>query len=151
VRYDLIDGVRVKEMRNVVTRNGVMVELYRSDWGIGAEALRHVIHVAIRGMAVSAWHCHEKQLDHVTVTAGAIRLVLYDAREDSPTHGKLNEFHMSPMRPMLVVIPPGVWHGIRNLVPEPSVYVSFFDRAYNYADPDEWRLPVDTDRIPCRI
>jgi dTDP-4-dehydrorhamnose 3,5-epimerase len=52
---------------------------------------------------------------------------------------------------MLVVIPPGVWHGVRNLENGDSTYVSLFDCAYDYADPDEWRLPPDTPAIPYRI
>jgi dTDP-4-dehydrorhamnose 3,5-epimerase len=151
LRYDLIADVRIKEVRNVITRNGVTTEMYRADWGVGHGAIEHLIHVSMRGRAVSAWHCHRIQMDHVFVTHGAFKLALFDGRESSPTCGKVNEFRLSPMRPMLVVIPPGIWHGFQNLMPDTSVFINFFDHAYRYDDPDEWRLPPDTTAIPYRF
>jgi dTDP-4-dehydrorhamnose 3,5-epimerase len=74
--------------------------------------------------------------------------VLYDARRDSSTGGLTNEFRFGERRPGLVVIPPGVWHGLRNLQSAPSVVVNLVDRAYAYDAPDHWRLPPDTPEIP---
>jgi dTDP-4-dehydrorhamnose 3,5-epimerase len=151
LRRDLIADVRVKEMRNLVTRNGVTTEIYRTDWGIGPVAVAQIIRVSLRGKAVSAWHCHRQQTDHIFVTDGAIKLVLFDDREGSPTRGMVNEFHLGIVRPMLVVVPPRVWHGIENLMPDSSAFVNFFDRTYRYDDPDEWRLPPDSSAIPYRF
>jgi dTDP-4-dehydrorhamnose 3,5-epimerase len=151
IRRDLIADVGVKEIRSMVTGNGVTTEIYRADWGVGKSSIGHAIHVTLRGNAISAWHCHEFQNDHIAVVHGAMRLVLFDDRESSITRGKLNVFNLSPLRPMLIAIPPGVWHGLRNLMFEPSTFVNLFDRAYRYDDPDEWRLPADTDQIPYRF
>jgi dTDP-4-dehydrorhamnose 3,5-epimerase len=146
-----MDGVRIKEVPNLITRNGVTTELYRPEWPVGPDAVRHIIHVILRGHAVSAWHVHEKQTDTIFVTEGNIKLILFDDREGSPTRGKGNIFHLSRMRPMLITIPPGIWHGLKNLDSGESGFINYFDRPYDYADPDEWRLPPDTDRIPFRF
>ncbi len=53
--------------------------------------------------------------------------------------------------PGLVVVPPGVWHGVQNLLNRPSAVVNMPDRAYRYEAPDHWRLPPDTDQIPYRF
>ena len=79
------------------------------------------------------------------------RVVLYDARGDSPTRGQMNEFRIGTVRPGLIVIPPGVWHGVQNLHDGPSTLVNLVDRAYRYDDPDHWRLPPDTAEIPYRF
>ena len=150
-RGDLIADVQVKEARNVVTRNGVTTELYRADWGVGPGAIEHAIRVSLRGRAVSAWHCHLVQTDHIFAVHGAIRLVLFDDREGSATRGRVNEFHLSLLRPTLVVFPPGVWHGIQNVMDDESAFVNFVDHAYRHDDPDEWRLPPDTAAIPYRF
>lgn len=151
LRRDLIAGVRVREVKNLVTRNGVTTEIFRTDWGVGQGVVDQIVQVSLRGGSLSAWHCHRQQTDHVFVTRGAIKLVLFDGREGSPTRGKVNEFNLDPVRPMLVVIPPDVWHGMRNLVADTSTFVIFYDRAYRYDDPDEWRLPPDTPAIPYRF
>ena len=80
-----------------------------------------------------------------------LRAVLYDDREGSPTRGGLDVLHLGLERPTLLVIPPGVWHGIQNLDGTPSTFVNYFDEQYAYDNPDDWRLPPDTDEIPYRF
>jgi dTDP-4-dehydrorhamnose 3,5-epimerase len=151
VRRDLIAGVQAREVRNVVTSNGITTELFRRDWGIVDYEIPQIIHVALRGGAVSAWHMHQQKTDHLFVVGGHLRIVLYDERTDSPTHGQVDVFHLSPARPQLLVVPPSVWHGVQNLSNDTSTFVNFFDREYDYEDPDDWRLPPDTTEIPYRF
>lgn len=148
VARELIDGVEVREVRHVVTANGVTTELFRPEWGLLPDGIRHAIHVSLLPGAISAWHLHQLKTDHVFCVGGHLRVVLHDPREDSPTFGRVDVLHANPARPGVVVIPPRVWHGIQVLGPEPGLFVNYFDRAYDYADPDDWRLPVDTDEIP---
>ena len=75
-------------------------------------------------------------------------MVLFDAREDSSTRGLVNEFRFGERRPGLVVIPPRVWHGVQNLSPGPSTILNLVDQAYEYEDPDHWRVPADSPEIP---
>jgi dTDP-4-dehydrorhamnose 3,5-epimerase len=138
-------------VRNVVTANGVTTELYRSDWGVVHGEVGQAIRIALRGQAVSAWHQHRERWDLLFVVDGHLRLVLYDPREDSLTHGQVDVLHLSPQRPMLVAVPPYVWHGVQNLSTGVSSLINFFDQAYDYEDPDEWRLPSDTHEIPYRF
>jgi dTDP-4-dehydrorhamnose 3,5-epimerase len=151
VRRDLIDGVQVREVRNVVTSNGITTELFRRDWGIVDYEIPQIIHVALRGGAVSAWHMHRHKTDHLFVVGGHLKVVLYDDRADSRTHGQVDVFMLSPMRPQLLVVPAAIWHGVENLSNEVSTFVNFFDREYDYEDPDDWRLPPDTTEIPYRF
>ena len=144
----LIEGVRTREVRNIVTANGVTTELYRPDWGIVEGEVRQAIHVALRGGTVSAWHQHRHRWDFIFAIGGHLRIVLYDPRENSGTHGQVDVFHVSPMRPQLLAVPPWIWHGIQNLSTGPSSFVNLFDQPYDYEDPDEWRLPPDSDEIP---
>lgn len=146
-----IAGVRIREVRNVVTANGITTELYRPDWGVVEGAIQQVIHVALRGRAVSAWHQHRHRWDFLFVVGGHLRVVLFDPREDSTTRGQVDVFHLSPARPSLLAVPAWVWHGVQNLSTGVSSFVNMFDRPYDYADPDEWRLPPDTGEIPFRF
>ena len=146
-----IDGVRTHDVRNIVTANGITTELYRPDWGIVDGSVQQTIHVALRGRAVSAWHQHRLRWDYVFVVGGHIRIVLFDPREDSATKGKVDVFHLSPARPTLLSIPPWVWHGVQNLSLDVSSFVNMFDRPYDYDNPDEWRLPLDSTVIPYRF
>ena len=144
----LIDGVKTRDVRNIVTANGVTTEVYRPDWGIVEGHVQQAIHVALRGGAVSAWHQHRERWDFLMVVGGHMRVVLHDPREGSPTMGQVDVFHLSPARPTLLAVPPWIWHGVQNLSGDPSSFVNLFDRPYDYDDPDEWRLPPENDLIP---
>jgi dTDP-4-dehydrorhamnose 3,5-epimerase len=149
IAIDLIEGVQTREVRNVVTANGVTTEVHRDDWGIVGGGVQQVIHVSLRAGAISAWHMHREQTDHIVPTAGMIRVVVYDPREASPSHGRVEVFNLSPMRPSLLLIPPGLWHGVQNMIAsEFSSFINLFDRPYEHDDPDEWRLPIENDQIP---
>ena len=144
-----IAGVVIREGSNIVTRNGHTTEIFSSPWELPVESVRHVILVSLKPSAVSAWHMHLAQTDQIVAIDGMLKLVLYDPREDSPTRDRVDVFHLSPMRPTLVVIPPGIWHGIQNMDGGRfSSFLNLFDRPYDHSDPDEWRLPRTNDRIP---
>lgn len=145
-------GVRIHEVRNVPKRDGLLTEVFRREWlPDGERGVDQVFQVRLERGGVSAWHTHRETTDRLFVTDGLVRIVLYDARAGSPTHGTVNELRFGLARPALVVIPPGVWHGVQNLASQPSVLLNLVDRAYAYEDPDHWRLPPDTDRIPFRF
>jgi dTDP-4-dehydrorhamnose 3,5-epimerase len=147
---DLIDGVVVHEVRNVVTRNGITTELLRADWGVTSREIVHAIHVSFRAGALAAWHMHRKKTDYIFVTSGLIKLVLFDDRTGSPTRGRINELFLSLERPRLIVIPPAVFHGLQALG-GPATFVNYFDHQYQYDNPDEYRLPPDAAEIPYRF
>ena len=93
-----------------------------------------------------AWH--EITTDRLFVADGLLKIVLYDAREGATTYGRINEFRLGALRPGLLVVPPGVWHGVQNIGPDSGRLLNLVDCAYRYDDPDHWKLPPDTDRIP---
>jgi dTDP-4-dehydrorhamnose 3,5-epimerase len=107
--------------------------------------------MALAPTAISAWHAHRDTTDRIFVASGAITLALYDARAGSRTAGLVNEFQLTIARPQLVVIPPGVWHGLIVTGTAPAIILNLTDRAYTYDDPDHWRLPPDTPNIPYRF
>lgn len=144
----LIEGVQVKEVKNVIKNNGYLTEIYRKDWLLDDLDVEQLFQVSIKPNGVSAWHTHEYTTDRLFVNFGTIKIVLYDSREDSPTYGNINEFRISYLRPALVVVPPYVWHGIQNIGSTDAFLLNLVDKAYTYTNPDHWRLPLDTHQIP---
>jgi dTDP-4-dehydrorhamnose 3,5-epimerase len=140
--------VRIREVRNVEKGHGLLTEIFRADWRLDDGVIAQVFQVVLGPAEISAWHAHRRTNDRLFVNRGAVRIVLYDARASSPTHGQLNEFSFGEHRPALLMVPPGVWHGVENLRHEPSAVLNLVDKAYSYDDPDHWRLPVDSPRIP---
>lgn len=143
-----IQGVRFRECKNIVTNNSVTKEVYRSDWALHDREIRHIISVTALPDAVLAWHQHLIQTDHFFPVDGTFLAALYDDRENSPSYRQLDVLRLSNLRPGVLVIPPGIWHGFKNLTGREATFINYFDREYQYADPDEYKLPANTDKIP---
>lgn len=143
-----IAGVRVVELGNVLTRSGSLLELFRNDWSDVGIVPAQVIWVQLNAGAVTDWHRHMKQTDHLVGVGGNIRLALWDGREESPTCGQSEIIRLGALRSVLAIVPPGVWHGLRNESGEAAGYLNIVDHVYDYAAPDNWRLAPGTPRIP---
>lgn len=151
-RQTPIDGVVWKEVRPVLGGGGALAEVWRADWGLDAAGLSQVFAKTMPGHAISGWHAHRHTTDRLFVTSGQVRIVLFDARPGSPTRGQVNEFVAGEQRPMLVVVPPGIWHAVRNEHPSlPAVLLNLVDVAYDYERPDHVELPLDHPDIPYRF
>jgi dTDP-4-dehydrorhamnose 3,5-epimerase len=147
----LLPGVALHPVRNIVTRNGLTTEIFSKPWEFLNGEVAHAIHASLNAQAISAWHMHEKQTDHVYPIDGPFEVVIYDDRADSITRGRINVVRLSRYRPEILRIGPGLWHGIKNLSDSTASFINYFDQPYCHDDPDEWRLPFDTDRIPYRF
>src|ERR1044072_2674962 len=143
-----IDGVHVLRLPNTTLHDGFMMELFRTDWPAIGNAVRQINWFQLRGEAVTGWHCHAAHTDHLIGVAGTIKLALWDGRDTSPSRGATEVVRMGPNLPSTVIIPPGVWHGLRNESNEPAGYVQVLDALYNHKNPDSRRLPFGTPDIP---
>ena len=144
---DYIDGVTVQKLRLIPDDRGWLMELFRKDWDVFEKFGQAYVTTCYPG-AVKAWHYHTLQTDHFTCVCGVTKLALYDAREDSPTKGMVNEFFMGTLNPILVKIPPLVYHGFTAVGNEMAMIANFPTEMYNYEEPDEYRLPYDDPSVP---
>ena len=144
----LIDGVIAREVLHVPRDHGVITELYRSEWDGTGMPVVHAYQSRLYPGAIGAWSCHARTIDRLFVNDGELKVVLYDGREGSTTFGQVNEIYAGNARPTLLIVPIGVWHGLQNLGSDDALIINFPTRAYDYGDPDHYRLPFDTPEIP---
>lgn len=143
----MIDGVKTKKLRVIPDERGRLTEMLRSDDDLFIKFGQCYMTTTYPGV-VKAWHFHKIQTDNFVVTSGMFKVVLYDARDGSPTKGEVNEFFLGDHNQQLLQIPPGVYHGWKCIGENEGVVVNVSTETYNYDDPDEYRLPFDTDEIP---
>lgn len=144
---ELIAGVRVKNLKVIPDERGRLMEMLRADddifMGFGQVYLTTTLPEVVK-----AWHLHKLQTDHVVCVHGMIKLALYDDRADSETFGLLNQFFMGVHNPILVQIPPLVYHGWKCVSIEEALIVNTVTRPYDYREPDEFRLDAHQSHIP---
>jgi len=144
---DPIDGVKLKDLKLIPDERGRLMEILRSDEEFFEKFGQLYITSNYPGV-VKAWHYHKIQCDNVVCVKGMIKLALFDNREGSPTRKRLNEFFLGDHNRKLVHIPAGVWHGWKCISETESLVVNIPTELYNYKNPDEFRLPFDSDEIP---
>jgi dTDP-4-dehydrorhamnose 3,5-epimerase len=144
---NMIEGVATKQLKQIADERGWLIEILRNDWE-HFQRFGQAYITAAYPQVVKAWHMHKKQTDNVTCIKGMIKLVLYDGREKSRTKNELNEFIIGERNLMLVKIPPEVWHGFKTVTEEYALILNVPTELYSYKEPDEHRLPPDTEKIP---
>lgn len=143
----MIDGVKTKKLRPIPDERGRLMEILRADDEIYDTFGQTYVTTAYPGV-VKAWHFHKLQDDHFCVLVGMMKVVLFDARPASATHGEINEFFMGVHNPLVLKIPAGVYHGFKCISDTEAMCLNIPTNTYNYDQPDEYRLPLDTDQIP---
>jgi len=146
-----ITGVATMAIANVLTDTGCLTEIWRRDWGLDRLPVDQVFQRTLAKGAATDWHAHATTTDRLFCATGRLRLALYDARMASPSHGRVAVLRLGTERPAVIVVPPGVWHGVRNVGEDTALYLNVVDRAYDYAEPDNYRLPHDTPLISVHV
>ncbi len=143
----MIDGVRIKQLTRHVDDRGYLMEILRDDDEMFIEFGQVYVSAVFPGM-VKAWHCHEQQTDSFCVLRGNARIGLFDDRPDSPTCGEAQGIVCGDLKPLVVQIPPLVWHGFAAVGGEMALVLNVPNRHYDADAPDELRRPLEDPDIP---
>ena len=143
---ELIEGVIVKKLTPILDERGYLQECLRSDWSIFEKFGQAYVTIAFPNV-VKAWHLHKIQTDNMVCIYGNGKLVLCDNREKSSSYKKINELFFGENYPILVSIPPNIWHGFKAIGGKQIMVLNCPTELYNYENPDEYRLPFDSEEI----
>ena len=143
----MIEGVRIKRLKVIPDERGRLMEMLRADDEIFLKFGQVYMTTAYPG-AVKAWHYHKKQVDHFVVVKGMMKVVLYDGRERSSTYKEINEFFMGEHNPILLQIPPLVFHGFKCISESEAIVINCPTEVYSHQDPDEYRVEPHGGEIP---
>lgn len=143
-----IDGVELRAATLQLDDRGEVTEIFSPAWGVCPGSLVYVYQSIIRPHKAKGWVVHREQHDRLFVSLGFLKIVLFDARPESTTHGLVQELHVSERNRALLVIPPGVFHAILNVGDVDALFVNMPTQPYRHDNPDKYRLPLDTDQIP---
>lgn len=143
----MMDGVKIKQLRVIPDERGHLMEMLRSDDDLYEKFGQAYLTTTYPGV-VKAWHMHKKQDDNVVCVKGMIKLALFDDREGSSSRGEVMEIFLGEHRPALVQIPREVYHGWKCVSENEAYIVNMPTALYDYEDPDEQRLPFDSEEVP---
>jgi len=116
----VIHGVVIHPLRQILDERGKIMHMLRASdphfTGFG-EIYFSVVYPGV----IKGWHLHRQMVLNYAVPVGRIKMVLFDARDGSPTKGELQEIFLGPDSYQLVQVPPGVWNGFKGIGTEPAM------------------------------
>jgi len=110
----LIEGVQVVPLRRFPDERGTIFHMLRRTDPHFIE-FGEIYFTSIYRDVIKGWHRHADMTLNYACISGRIKLVLYDNRAGSPTRDVLMERFLGPDDYSLVVIPPGVWNGMKGM------------------------------------
>ena len=122
----MIDGVTVKPLRRFRDERGQLMKMQEAT-DPEFKGFGEVYFSTVHPGAVKAWR-RSPAWRNYRVVHGAIRLVLADRRDGSPTCGAVDEIEMGDDHDVLVQIPPGVWSGFTGLGVGEAIVCDLTDR-----------------------
>jgi len=147
-RIDPIDGLAFRPVRPVPHEDGTVAEVARASWPEVALPIVQVHITTTQPGRIRAWGLHRHSTDRLFVVSGLVSVVVYDGRRESTTFGALNEFKVSERNPALVVIPPNLYHGWKNIGTSEAFIINMPSSQYDYDHPDALDLPYDSPHAP---
>lgn len=145
----MIEGVEVRDLEVNTDERGHLVEMYREDWDLFEQTPSMSYYSLSYPGIVRAWHRHTKgQVDHFVCPSGRVKVGIYDDREGSPTSGDVETYVIGEHDQKVVRIPGECWHGFKVIGDGSALLMNFPTTLYEYENPDEERLPYDTEKIP---
>ncbi len=141
----LIEGVKFRPTRPVPHEDGHVSEVARVNWDVLGEPIVQIHTTTTFPGRIRAWGLHQGITDRLFVVDGLVKIVVFDGRNGSPTFGRLNEFTVSAKNPALLIVPPNLYHGWKNIGTTECIIINMPTEMYNHEAPDALDLPWDSE------
>jgi len=142
-----IKGVFIKDLVKFVDERGWLSELFREDEMESIDSnlmpVMSYISLTLPGVARGP-HEHKEQTDHFCfIGPSNFKLLLWDNRPGSPTYGERMVMYVGEDNPKVVIVPPGIAHGYKNVGDRSGIVINFPNKLYAGKNKKE---PVDEVR-----
>lgn len=107
-----IQDVAIQPLRMIRDERGAVMHMLRKDSPL-FEQFGEVYFSTIAPGAIKAWKKQQRATQLFAVPVGNIRIVLYDARLESPTYEKIETVDVGVDNYCLLRIPSGIWYGFK--------------------------------------
>jgi len=144
MKSKIID-VLVTDLKIFRDENGSVLHMLRCDAPF-YKSFGEIYFSKVLYGAIKAWKQHQEMTLNFAVPVGIIKLVIYDDRPGSKTHGVIDEFVLSEENYKLVTIPPLIWTGFMGLARETSMLANL--ATIPHSPQEVKRLDTFDERIP---
>ena len=126
-----IDGVLVRALKPIPDLRGSLCEIHRDGWGLAPRPVQWDF-ITTKARILRGIHVHRLRYDYLIVVQGSATYGLADMRRRSPTFRQSMVISAAGDKPEVVIVPPGVAHGI--FAHEAMVYLYGLSHPYDGSD-----------------
>jgi len=127
---------KIKPLKLWLDDRGYLYEILRCDDPMFTQFGQYYVSSTNPGV-VKGFHKHNRQIDYIACVQGQIKLVLIRIIDGVPV---VEEHHLSPLDPKMVVVEQGVYHGWMCVGNEPALVVNATSLPHDRNNPDEERV-----------
>lgn len=125
----MIEGIKIKKLNKFSDERGWLAEIYRQDEMDYLPVMSYVS--STKPGVVRGPHEHLQQSDcFVFFGPGDFELHLWDNRPDSKNKGAYIKLEVGENNPTLIIVPPGVVHGYKNISTKDAWCINLPDKLY---------------------
>ena len=126
-----IDGVIIKDLVKYKDGRGWLVELFRRDM-IDEEVFPEMSYISMTYPdVVRGPHEHREQTDYFCfIGPSMFKMVMWDKRKESATYKNKLILKIGENDPKMVIVPPGVVHGYKNIGSDPGLVINLPNKLY---------------------
>ena len=141
----MISGVQIIPLKKISDERGIIMHMLKKTDPYFEEFGEIYFSIIYPGV-IKGWHTHSKMILNYAVVSGMIKLVLFDARDDSQTKGEIQEIFIGEQNYCLVKVPAGVANGFKAVGDKTAIVANCATMPH---DPEEIsRLNPFTPDIP---
>ncbi len=129
-----IEGVFTVDLRVIPAEKGAVLHMLRADAPFFSR-FGEVYFSEIEPNTIKAWKMHQRQTQRLTVPMGLVQVVLFDARPQSPSYGRVDAVFLGREEHYkLLHIPPYIWYGFKNVGKEKALICNCTDMPHEASE-----------------
>ena len=138
--------IETKQMKVHLDDRGHLFEALRNDDKLFDGVFGQVTVSTLFPGVVKAWHRHHKQIDYTFCVEGNLKLLL---AEENGKNFEIKEFYLGEKNPLLVKIPPGIWHGYTPIGNKKATIIYVTNTTYDSKDEErkDWTAFGDVWKV----
>ena len=142
----IICDLAITQLKQIVDERGAVLHFLKSNspkFKLFGEAYFSKINEGV----VKGWKLHKIAEQNFCVPFGAVKIVIYDERNNSPSRGVIQEVILNDNdNYKLLTLPAGLWYSFKSISKEYSLLANIVNIVHS---PEESiTLPLDTKVIP---
>lgn len=141
--YPLIEGVLVTPQKRILNPKGDILHAMKRS-GPGYTGFGEAYFSIVRTGLIKGWKRHRHATLNVVVPVGAIRFVIYDDRQESPTSGRFLDVTLGGANHVRLTVSPGLWMAFQGMDEEINLLLNISNEEHDPTEADN----IDLDAIP---